>query len=185
MGTVKITFKVIWLLLVVSTICPGYGIAQEKSIDAGSSSQNKLTLSISHTHVPGGINDFGDKVWLALPSWGLDYDRSISKRWGLGIHTDLVIQDFSYEEEEGIIRKRTKPLATALVASYKATPHFTLIAGGGGEFAPEGTLSLIRIGTDYGWELPKKWELTISVMADFKINAYNAWVLGIGVSKIF
>jgi hypothetical protein len=41
------------------------------------------------------------------------------------------------------------------------------------------------MGADCGWELPDEWELSFSLMADFKINAYNTWVLGFGIGKTF
>jgi len=126
---------------------PGYGVAQEESIEEKPTNRNKLTLAISHTHLPDGINDKGDKVWQVLPSWGLDYDLRISQKWGLGVHSDIVIQDFAYEEKEGITKKRSYPVATAFVTSYKAARHLALIAGGGAEFAPEGTLGLVVDGS--------------------------------------
>jgi len=159
--------------------------AQESSGQVESFNRNKVSLVISHTHVPGGVDNSGKKSWLVLPSWGLDYDFSFSEQWGIGLHSDLVIQDFEYEEGEGIIKKRTKPFATAIVGTYHVTDHLTLIAGGGMELAPEGTLGLIRTGVDCGWELPGNWELSASLMADIKINAYNAWVLGLGIGKTF
>src|SRR5262245_35096272 len=149
-----------WTLLCTAALMMASlrGIAQEKSSeDEAESGRNKITIAISHTHVPGGANDAGEKVWLTLPSWGLDYDFRVSKRWGLGIHTDIVIQDFEYSESDGIIKKRTKPFAIAAVGTLTATKHLTFIGGGGIEIAPEGTLTLIRLGGDYGWELPNNW----------------------------
>lgn len=173
------------LFMVLCFIINTYSAFGQENSEEHEFKRNKLTLAISHTHVPAGINENGDKVWLALPSWGLDYDFRLSPKWGLGIHSDIVIQDFEFEEAEGIIKKRTNPLATTFVATYEAVDHLKLMAGGGAEFASEGTLGLIRFGADYGWELPKEWELSLSLMADFKIDAYNAWVLGVGIGKTF
>ena len=159
--------------------------AQETSEHAESFRRNRVGIVLGHTHVPAGVDADGKKTWLALASWGLDYDFRINEDWGVGLHSDLVIQDFEYEEEEGIIKNRTKPLAATLVCTRRMGEHFTFLAGGGMEVASEGTLGLVRIGTDWGWELPKDWELSLSLMADFKINAYDAWVLGFGVGKSF
>ncbi|HEX5170553.1 MAG TPA: hypothetical protein VFW11_15355 [Cyclobacteriaceae bacterium] len=171
----------LFLLLIASSVAS----AQRASEGVESFRRNRIALVLGHTHVPAGIDENGKKTWLALASWGLDYDFRINQDWGLGLHSDLVIQDFEYEEDEGIVKNRTKPVAIAFVGTRRLGEHFTILTGGGMEVAPEGTLGLIRIGTDCGWELPKDWELSLSLMADFKINAYDAWVLGFGIGKLF
>ena len=146
---------------------------------------HKLSLIIGHAYVPAGVNILGEKVWTVLPSWGLDYDFRLNEKWGLGVHTDLVVESFEYEGNEKIIFERTRPFSAVLVGSRKFGEHLTLLAGGGIEYAKEETLSLVRIGVDYGWELPNEWELGASLMSDFKIDAYNSWVIGLGVGKLF
>lgn len=159
--------------------------AQDNSNSTSEFNKNKVTLSITHTHVPSGVNENGKDTWLMLPSWSLDYDYSINAKWGAGLHTDLVIEDFEYEKEEGIILERSKPFSMALVGTRSLGEHFTIFAGGGLEVATEGTLGLVRVGGDCGWELPGEWELAVSLVADFKFDAYNAWVFGLGVGKRF
>ena len=147
--------------------------------------RHKVSLAITHTFVPTTINSNGDKTYLSLASWGLDYDFRINSLWGAGLHSDLVIQDFEYEDND-VVRTRVKPLAMAAVATRKLGKHFTVLAGGGAEFSRgEETLALIRFGADYGWELPDDWEVSFSVVTDFKIGAYNALVFGFSLGKAF
>ena len=169
-----------FLLSSMCTVC-----AQENDNSKPEFNRNKVSLSITHTHIPTGINENGQSSWLMLPSWSLDYDYSITGKWGAGLHTELVIEDFQYEKEEGIILKRSKPFSMALVGTRKFGEHFSLFAGGGMEVASEGTLGLFRIGGDCGWELPGEWELSLNLVFDFKVDNYNAWVLGFGVGKRF
>jgi len=147
--------------------------------------RNKLSIAITHTLVPEAIDETGDKKWLSLASWGLDYDRYFNSGWGIGLHSDIVIENFQYERGD-VIKERKRPLALALVVTRKLGEHFTVLGGGGLEVSSgEETLGLIRIGADYGWELPKDWEVSLSLMTDLKINAYNAFVFGFGIGKKF
>lgn len=171
------------VVLVFTSIYSFCALAQE-STGSEELNRHKISLELSHTHVPASFGVDG-KSWQVLASWGVNYDFRLNEDWALGLHNDLVIQDFAYEDGEGIVKERSKPLASALVITRRLTEHLSVVGGGGMEVAPEGTLGLLRIGFDCGWELPKAWELSVSLMADFKIHAYNAYVLGIGLGKAF
>ncbi|WP_422358515.1 hypothetical protein [Reichenbachiella sp.] len=171
------------LLIILATIFSQSIYAQEA--ERGEFKNHKLSLIIGHAYVPAGVNILREKVWTVLPSWGLDYDFRFNEKWGLGIHTDLVVESFEYEGNEKIVFERTRPFSAVLVGSRKFGKHLTLMAGGGIEYAKEENLKLVRIGFDYGWELPNEWELSASLMSDFKIDAYNSWVIGLGVGKLF
>lgn len=131
-----------------------------------------------------GVNNQGEKVWTILPSWGIDYDYRLDEKWSVGLHTDWVVESFEYEHN-AIVFERTRPFAAVIVGSRKFGDHLTLVLGGGVELAPEENLNIVRLGLDYSWELPNEWELGASVMSDFKLDAYNSWVLGLGVAKLF
>ena len=158
---------------------------QEEKKEEDSETRHKITLEASHTHVPTSVDNNGKKSWQVLASWGLNYDFKINRNWNIGIHSDMVIQDFSYEDESGIVKKRTRPVATAIVGMRKFGDHLSIVGGGGMEVASEGTLGLVRIGLDYGLEIPGNWEFSASLMCDFKIKAYNAYVIGFGIGKSF
>lgn len=159
--------------------------AQEEAGGDSGFKRHKVAVSITHTHVGNGTTESGKKTFLLLASWSLDYDYSITEKWGAGLHTDMVVQDFEYEKDEGIVRKRSKPVSLALVGTRALGEHFTVFAGGGMEFAPEGTLGLVRLGGDCGWELPRDWEVAVNLVVDLKINGYDAWVFGFGFGKRF
>lgn len=172
------------LSLIVFANVVGHAQGEDKH-EAKRLRRNKLSLAITHTFVPTTVNDSRDKTYLSLASWGLDYDYRFTSKWGIGLHSDLVIQDFEYEDDD-VVRTRVKPFATAIVGTRKFGEHLTLMGGGGAEFSRgEETLALIRVGIDYGWELPADFEVSFSLMTDFKINAYNALVFGFAIGKSF
>jgi hypothetical protein len=146
--------------------------------------RHRLMLVMGHAHISSGIDREGGKSYIVVPSWGLDYDYRFAPKWGVGIHTDFVVENFEVEEE-GVVKKRSRPFTMALCFIRKFGPHFSVIGGTGFEFAKEDNLYLFRLGADYGWELPNEWEVGVSLMSDFKVDAYNSWVLGIGIAKLF
>lgn len=153
--------------------------------DETESKKNRVLLAMTHTLVPTAVGESGEKKWLSLASWGLNYDRELNSQWGIGLHSDIVIENFQYEDGD-VIKERKSPLALALVGSRKFGEHISVFGGGGMELSSgEETLGLIRIGMDCGWEIPGDWELAFSVMADFKIEAYDAFVFGLGIAKKF
>ncbi len=165
-----------------------FAYAQENREEKSAANYHRVTVVMGHAYVPEGFQN-GEKQWLVLGSWGIDYDYWFHPQWAIGLHSDLVIENYEIEkfgedETEGVL-ERSYPLASTLAGIFKPGEHLTILLGAGGEFAKEETLILIRAGVEYGWELPGAWELGISLMNDLKVDAYNSWTLGVGISKIF
>ncbi|MFN8415692.1 MAG: hypothetical protein U0U66_05120 [Cytophagaceae bacterium] len=97
----------------------------------------------------------------------------------------MVIQNFEYHYAD-VIRKRKKPISLVLVGTRKFGKHLTIYGGPGIEISSgEETLKLIRLGIEYGWEFEETWEVSVGILNDIKIDAYNATVIGIGIGKCF
>jgi hypothetical protein len=151
-------------------------------------SQHTLGLIISHTNVSKGVDVNGDRKWLSLPSWAINYNYKFSPHWAIGLHNDIITETF--EVEEHLSNKnvqtieRSYPLASVLMASYKPGKHFSCLLGSGGEFSHTGNLFLLRVGVEYGYEINEKWEINANLTNDFKINSYNSWAIGFGLTRV-
>jgi hypothetical protein len=180
----KITALICGLLLTSATI-----VFSQQTANEAFHAQHSLGLVISHAQVTEGIKENGHKKWLSLPSWGLNYNYKFSPEWAIGLHNDIIVEDFEVEEhlngESDAILQRSYPIASAVMASYKPGKHFSYLLGTGGEFAHTGSFILIRIGAEYGYEINKHWELNANITNDLKINAYNSWAIGLGITRIF
>jgi hypothetical protein len=145
--------------------------------------RHKISLILGHTHVPSGFSN-GKKTMLVVPSWGLDYNYLLNRKWALGIHSDFYTENFSvidFGGKEEFLRER--PITLTIVGSYSPHEKWSLIAGTGYEFAKEENLSIIRLGVERAWELPKKWEFVATIQYDLRVGVFNSWMVGLGVSK--
>ena len=160
--------------------------------------KHSIALVISHTHIKSGVkNDTGDN-WMALPSFGLNYNYSFNEKLALGLHNDIIIEEFIVEDKnhsEEIHAKneeveipgieRGRPIASAVILTYKPHKHIALIAGGGMEFSKHENFALIRFGVEFPFHIPNDWEI-LGVMAyDINIDAYDSFTFGIGIAKLF
>ena len=145
---------------------------------------HQLGLVISHAHVFDGRDDAGKKKVLSLPSWGIDYTYNFHPRWGVGLHTDIIVEKYKVEEHGGEIIERSYPVAPALMGVYKPGGHWSFLLGMGAEFAKEENLALTRAGIEYSGELPGHWEVFGSLAYDIKWSEYDSWLLGIGIAKL-
>ena len=59
------------------------------------------------------------------------------------------------------------------------------MVGGGQEYSSIEALWLTRVGLEYGWELPKKYEVSVELLFDNKWEGYTTWCFGVGASKFF
>ncbi len=152
------------------------------------SKTHSLGLAIGHAHVFEGRDAEGNKKILALPMWGFDYNFQFSPKWMIGLHTDIIIENFEVEKNlegggEAEVVERTKPIAPALMGFFKPNHHWNLGLGLGGEFAKEENYLLSRAAVEYGVEIGKGWEVFGALQYDFRWEAYDTWSIGIGLSK--
>ncbi|WP_310377701.1 hypothetical protein [Flavobacterium sp.] len=173
----------IWLFFSTTIVLAQEGVHHEFK------PHHTLGFMISHTQISQGIQENGDKKWLSLPSWAINYNFKFSPKWAVGLHSDIIVEDFAVEEHlkssNGQVLERSYPIASAVMVSYKPGKYFSYMFGSGGEFAHTGNLFLFRIGAEYGYHISKDWELNANITNDLKVNAYNSWAVGLGVTKVF
>ena len=146
---------------------------------------HKLTLVMANSFLKNDFEDNPNRI-LVVPTYGLNYDFLFHPRWGVGFHSDIVLQQYKVETHDGhgeLIREN--PVALCAVGLFKPIPSMTLIAGYGVEIETHENIQILRLGVEYGFHLPGDWELAFSLEFDRKINTYNSWVFGVGFSKLF
>jgi hypothetical protein len=147
-------------------------------------SASRFTLGLGHTHVSEGKEN-GKTEWLVLPSWSFNYDYWLSDKWALGLQSDLILESFIIENNEQELIERSHPLSIVPVALFKPGKHLTFFGGIGAELAKGNTLTMTRLGMEYGFHLPKNWEISASMDWDGKWKYYNSWGFAFTISKIW
>ncbi len=166
--------------------CTSYGQDQAHQPEEESKSgMFRIIASQGHAHIRKAKHQGGD-YGISAAAYALDADYWFAKKWAFGIHSDIVLENFLIEEhlgnDEYDILERQYPIAVIPVLLYKPWHYLSLIGGIGPELSREKNLMVFRSGLEYGWELPKNWELVSTLTYDVK-KAYDTWMIGLGVSK--
>ncbi len=150
--------------------------------------RHEITLVMGNAHVPSGLTIEGGNKWLVLTSWGLDYDYRLNEKWAISLQTDLIIENFevkAFKTNPEEFLERSYPFTIALAGMYELTNHFAIIAGSGIEIASEENLYVLRLGLDYGWEIDESWGIGLTLLYDYKVDAYDSLTFGVGASRLF
>lgn len=145
---------------------------------------HRISISMLNGHIPSINSGSGAFRNTIVPIWGFDYDYWFHPNWGVGLHNDWTLQQFKVlKEEGGTLVERSRPFSMSLTALYKPTEHLVFTVGAGKEWERSEHLGLVNLGIEYGWELPKDWELSVNGKYEKKISVYTTWMFGLGVSK--
>ncbi|SMD44378.1 hypothetical protein SAMN00777080_2999 [Aquiflexum balticum DSM 16537] len=178
----RIAFLIIFLGLIIA---PSFGQESEFKAESEEILRHRISITLGHTHIPAGEID-GEKTFLSVPSWGMDYNFHINRKWAAGLHTDFITETFKVIDFEGNREfERERPFTLTLVGIYKPHERWSFLAGAGYELAVEENLSLLRLGIERGWELEKGWEVFATLQYDLKFGVYDSWMIGVGFSKGF
>ncbi len=146
---------------------------------------HRMTMIAGYAFIDNSFTEESDDI-LIVPAFGLNYDYLFRGLWGFGLHTDILLQQFKVEEKKSSeVLIRENPIAVCGMFLYKPHHRWTFFSGYGIEFEKHENFQLVRIGAEYGIELPKNWELGFSLEFDYKPEAYNSLLIGIGFSKLF
>ncbi len=178
----KIILHLLLLMLSYATFAQQEQLVTESH--HGMKGSHRLTLGLGHTQVSEGKVD-GKTKWLSIASWSFNYDYWLSEKWAIGLQNDLLLETFIIENHEQEFIERSYPLAMVPVAIFKPGKHWSFIGGVGAEFSKGHTLTMTRLGAEYGFHLPKNWEVGAAVVWDGKWNYYNSWGIAFTCSKIW
>ena len=148
---------------------------------------HSITFALTHSFISQGVRD-NDRDWLSAPSFGLNYNYHFNERWALGWHNDLIIEEFVVEDTRNDTEnlERSFPFSTLLVGTIKTDRHWAFSFGGGAEWERNENFGMVRIGVEYGIDVPqRKMEIIFGFNYDILIEAYDSFNIGIGIGKLF
>lgn len=157
--------------------------SQEHENEHGDFKHFRISPVISHTFIPTNTSE-GDKT-VIVPTFGLDLEYWVNEKWGFGFHNDLELETFEIEKEHELFVEKEFPLVLTFDALYKFTKHFVLVVGTGVEFEKNEDLFILRAGLEYEVEFGNHWDVSPTVIYDYRSNSSSTWGIGIGIGKRF
>ena len=139
------------------------GIGADHHPDAEHGAGHKITLVMANSFINNSFSDQANNI-LIIPTFGFNYDYFFNSRWGLGLHTDILLQQYKVEKHGGheeILREN--PVGLAGMVLFKPHHRWVLMAGYGVEVEKHENFQMIRVGAEYGIPLPKHWELGLAL----------------------
>jgi hypothetical protein len=154
-------------------------IAQEKQANEFKP-KIRGAIMMANSHVPKATE--GEKSVHVIPTWAFDVDYFFHPRWSVALQGDIKIQSFQVEDNN-VELDRTNPITFAGVIHYHALRHWSFFAGPGYEFEEHENLSLIKVGTEYSFEITENFEIALNLIYENKQEVYDAWTFGIAFNK--
>ena len=100
----------------------------------------------------------------------------------VALQGDIKFQSFEVEND-GVVLERTNPIALTAVLHYHAFRHWSFYVGPGYEFERHENFFLVKVGTEYIFEITEDFEIALNVMYENKEEVYDAWTFGIAFNK--
>lgn len=177
--------KIGLLLLFIVAIIQTYAQDEthEKHAKTHDAKFHKLGLVMANSLITNSVENANET--LIVPTFGFNYDYWFSHQWGIGLHSDLVLQQYKVERHhDQSVLERENPVALCAIVSYEPFPRWIFMGGYGIELERNENINLFRFGLEYGIPLPNHWDLGINMEYDHKIKAYSSFMFGVVFSKL-
>lgn len=139
---------------------------------------------MANAFIPNDFLPETDNI-LVVPTFGLNYDFFFHPKFGIGLHSDILLQQFKVEkhqDKQTLIREN--PIALCGMFVYKPVHQMCVVVGYGQEFEKHENLHMVRVGVEYEIPIRKHWEVSFDLEYDYKFNAYGSLMFGVGFSKL-
>jgi hypothetical protein len=141
----------------------------------------RAAILIGHTLItPENVN-----TRLFVPSWGLDLEYWPTHKFGVGLHSDIELQDFVVLDEDQEEIERKEPFIITLDGLYRPWKGLVLMGGPGIEIEKNETFNLFRIGVEYEVKVSHIWDLFPTFFYDHRLDGYSTISIGLGVGAHF
>jgi hypothetical protein len=98
------------------------------------------------------------------------------------LHGDIKLQSFEIEDKD-IKLVRTNPFSVAVILHFHPVRHWSFYTGPGYEFESDKNFFLIKVGTEYSFEVTEDFEIALNLIYENKENVYDAVTFGVAFNK--
>lgn len=172
-----------WIAIVgLIALLPILSVAEESESETGEVwRRQKLTVSVGYTYVPKGAENKEDDEGVFVPTAGIDYFYSVSRKWEIGLMFDVEFKEYVIPDKD---LHRHNSIALAVVAGYELLPSWSVLAGGGVEIEETENLPLVRVGTEYEFRPGGSWIIAPGLIFDIK-EEYTSIEIVLGAGMEF
>src|SRR3954465_8373965 len=90
---------VLFIFMIFSTLAAN-AQESEKEKEKEDKYRHRITVMMANSHIPNMESIEGQNKFSIVPTWGLDYDFWFNKKWAIGLHNDLVLQQYKIIKAE-------------------------------------------------------------------------------------
>jgi hypothetical protein len=177
MNPMKNNFK---QLIIILCACVPFAILAQEEKDEPFAPKIRGAIMMGNSHIPKATEG-GVKVTI-IPTWGFDVDYFFHPRWSVALQGDLKLQSFEVEDGDALL-SRSFPLAFTTVLHYHALHHWSFFTGPGYEFEKHKNLFLVKVGTEYSFEITENFEIALNLIYENRQEVYDGWTFGIAFNK--
>lgn len=172
--------KKVYLLFVIALLIASHALAQERG-EPDFNPRIRGAIMMANSHVPKATK--GGKSVHIIPTWGFDVDYFFHQRWSVALQGDILLQSFEVEDGQTEL-ERSYPVMLAVVGHYHALRHWSFYLGPGYEIESHENLWLLRIGTEYSFEISEEFEIALNLIFENKQEVYDSWTFGVAFNKL-
>ena len=139
-----------------------------------------ISAMMAFSYIPSIIPGESDREILVVPTWAINYTFSFHPKWAVGLHNDLILQQYAVErhtDSEEVVR--SYPFAVKAVVLFEPMHGLLFLTGYGKEFESSKTLDVITVGVEYAIPIRNGWETGFNLIFDWNVNNYVSWMFGI------
>lgn len=144
----------------------------------------RISPVLSHTYIPTATSE--GTATIIVPSIGLDLEYWIDEKFGIGLHNDLELFNYELEKEDHeLVVEREYPVVITLDGLAKVYKELVVVFGAGVEFEKNKNLFIVRTGLEYEIEFAEHWDLSPTILYDYRKDEFGTWSIGLGVGRRF
>jgi hypothetical protein len=138
-------------------------------------------IMMANSHVPSAFEL--NRSVIIIPTWGFDLDYFFHPRWSAAFQGDVKLQSFEVKGRRATL-ERQYPVALAGVLHYHALRHWSFFTGPGAEIETNESFFLVRLGTEYSFEINENFEIALNFIFENKLEGYDTWTFGVAFNKM-
>ena len=184
----KYTIKILIASIIIVLFFNNSLFSQENEhIESEDIGKNRMGLVVELTYVPEAVSsdhseaDDGNNKGFFVPTIGLEYTRTLSHRWDIGLAAAIELKQYTIDD---IDLNRHNPFKLVAFAMYRIVGSWFVFGGSGIEIEKHKNLAMFVLGTEYEFALGNGWDITPAFTFNHKEDL-DTYALGVTVGKRF